>query len=88
MIYKLIAKVIAKQLRAVIHECIDSTQNAFISGKLIFDNVLQAYKVLHTLKHKTGKKRFMAVKLDMSKVYDRVEWSFVNEVMKKMGFDP
>jgi len=35
---------------------------------------------------KDGKDGFMAVKLDMSKLYDRVEWAFIEKVMEKMGF--
>lgn len=82
------AKVIANRLRIVIDKCIDLTKSAFAPRRLIFDNVLLAYELLHTLKQKrSGKKGFMAVKLDIGKVYDRVEWNFVEEIMKKLGFD-
>ncbi|KAA3480199.1 reverse transcriptase [Gossypium australe] len=88
VIYKLIAKVIANRIRVVIHKCIDPAQSAFVPGRLITDNVLLAYEILHTLKNKkAGKKGLMAVKLDMSKAYDRVEWNFVEKVMKQMGFN-
>lgn len=30
----------------------------------------------------------MTVKTDMSKVYDRIEWGFVREVLYQLGFDP
>lgn len=77
VIYKILAKIIANRLQKFIGRCIDNAQSAFVPGRLISDNVLIAYEILHTLRQKrTGKKGFVAIKLDMSKAYDRVEWAF------------
>ena len=63
------------------------SQSAFLFGRLISDNVLVAFETLHYLKRKTQRKLgFMALKLDMSKAYDRVEWVFLEKIMKKLGF--
>ena len=29
----------------------------------------------------------MTLELDMSKAYDRVEWNFLEEIMRKIGFN-
>ncbi|KAA3487748.1 reverse transcriptase [Gossypium australe] len=72
VIYKIVAKAVANRLQGVIGNCIDKVQSAFVPGRLISDNVLLAYEILHTFKKKrTGRKGFMAVKVDMSKAYDR-----------------
>jgi hypothetical protein len=53
------------------------------------DNVLAAYETLHTMHTRVqGKKGLMAVKLDISKAYGRVEWRFLEAVMGRMGFAP
>ena len=54
---------------------------------MITDNVLVAYKTLHTMhSRKKGKKGFLALKLDINKAYDQVEWHFLQSIMEKMGF--
>ena len=46
-----------------------------------------AYETIHTMHaRKKGKKWTMALKLDISKAYDRVEWPFLQKIMEKMGF--
>ena len=56
-------------------------------GRLITDNVLVAYEVLHSMySRKKGKTGSLALKLDISKAYDRVEWNFLEGMMIKLGF--
>ena len=46
-----------------------------------------AFETLHYMRnHNKGKSGSMALKLDMSKAYDRVEWEYMEEMMIKMGF--
>ena len=49
--------------------------------------MLVAFEFMHYLEHKKeGKEGCVAIKLDMSKAYDRVEWGFIKQVMENMGF--
>lgn len=76
--YKIVSKVLANRMKPMLDKVVSPNQSAFIPGRLISDNIMVSFEVLHYLKRKRiGKDGFMAVKLDMSKAYDRVEWGFV-----------
>ena len=87
VIYKIISKVLASRLKLILPQLISPTQSAFVLGRLIIDNVLVAYETLHAMHgQKKGKKGALALKLDISKAYDKVEWSFFKGMMIKLGF--
>ena len=62
-------------------------QSAFTKRWLISDNILVAFESLHSIQKHIGKDDFMAIKVDMSKAHDRVEWAYLELVMKKLGFN-
>ena len=89
VIYKVMSKVIVNRLKLVMDSLITPYQNAFIQGRSISDNILLAHEIMDTLKKKKGKKfSFGALKIDMSKAYDRVNWNFLKAVLIAMKFDP
>ena len=50
------------------------------------DNIITYFEMFHFMKNKRhGKEGCFALKLDMSKAYDRVEWGFLKGVMEHMG---
>lgn len=68
------SKVLAKRLKTILPNIISDSQSAFQADKAISDNILVAYESLHHMKNrKAGRSSFKAMKLDISKAYDRVE---------------
>ena len=87
--YKIISKVLCQHLKSCLPSLISETQSAFVAGRLISDNILIAQEMFHGLHtNKVCKGKYMAIKTDMSKAYDRVEWSFIYALLQKMGFNP
>ncbi|XP_048596178.1 uncharacterized protein LOC125594561 [Brassica napus] len=63
------------------------SKSAFVAGRQISDNIMIAQEMFHALRTKpSGRNKRMAIKTDMSKAYDRMEWYFIEAVMRKMGF--
>lgn len=88
VLVKIITKVIANRMKGMLESVVSENQSAFIPGRLISDNVMISYEVMHYLKRKRGgKEGCMALKIDTSKAYDRIEWGYLRAILIKMGFN-
>lgn len=87
VLYKLISKTIVMRLKHFLPSIVLEIQSAFVPGRFITDNALIAMEVFHSMKYRNRSRRgIAAMKLDMSKAYDRVEWGFLRKLLLTMGF--
>ena len=85
--YTIISKVLYQRLKKVLPDRKSKIQSAFVAGRQISDNVLIAQEMFQALcTDPGGRNKRMAIKTDMNKAYDRLEWDFISAVMNKMGF--
>lgn len=88
VLYKILAKVLENRLKVILPGVITENQSAFVPGRNIADNVLVAFEILHFMKRKNrGQEGEVALKLDISKAYNRVNWNFLKNTMKMLGFN-
>ncbi|XP_019167308.1 PREDICTED: uncharacterized protein LOC109163041 [Ipomoea nil] len=88
VIYRIMAKMITRRMKPLMDSIISESQSAFIPGRLITDNILIASEVGHYLNRKQcGVVGWGALKLDMAKAYDRMEWPFLKGMMMALGFN-
>ena len=87
VLYRIFSKVLANRLKKILTCLVSKQQSAFVKDKLISDNIMVAFETLHYMRnHNSGETGYMALKLDMNKSYDRVEWQYMEKLRKKMGF--
>uniref|UniRef100_A0A803PTP8 Reverse transcriptase domain-containing protein n=1 Tax=Cannabis sativa TaxID=3483 RepID=A0A803PTP8_CANSA len=64
-------------------------KSAFLTGRQITDNIVIANEIIHAIhSRKSGKLGWAAIKLDMEKAFDRVEWSFISHFLHHIGAPP
>ncbi|KAL3819819.1 hypothetical protein ACJIZ3_005724 [Penstemon smallii] len=83
--YKVISKIIANRLKPLLQRFISPNQMAFVEGRTINENSIISHEIIHYLHTRRGKKGFCAIKIDLSKAYDRVEWSLLFCILKHLG---
>lgn len=74
-------------MKMAMKDIVEENQSAFVAKRLITDNILVTHEVMnHINRKRKGKWGEMALKLDMSKAYNRVEWECLQKIMLKLGF--
>jgi hypothetical protein len=84
-IYKIIAKIIARRLKPLLSKSISKEQFGFLEGRQIHEAIGVAQEGLHNLK--TKKEKGTILKIDLSKAFDRVNWSYIRLLLTHIGFD-
>lgn len=72
---RIASKVLANQLKRLFPRIISKNESSFMSSRLITDNVSVTVETMHHTSQKRSRKvEEMALKLDVSKAYNRVKW--------------
>ncbi|XP_026396593.1 uncharacterized protein LOC113291255 [Papaver somniferum] len=75
-IYKILSKILDNRLKPFINNIISQNQSAFIPKRSISDNILLANEAIYAVNHNDKVEGITAIKLDMSKAHDNLEWKF------------
>lgn len=73
-------------MKHTLHHIIHPHQAVFIPNRSIPGNCIINHEIMFYLKSKKGSKGFMAIKVDMAKAYDMVEWSPLLRILQMHGF--
>uniref|UniRef100_A0A251UE24 Putative RNA-directed DNA polymerase, eukaryota, Reverse transcriptase zinc-binding domain protein n=1 Tax=Helianthus annuus TaxID=4232 RepID=A0A251UE24_HELAN len=83
-LYKILAKVLANRLKAVINEVSSPVQSAFVGGRNILDSPLIVGEIIAWAKK--SKIKLAVFKVDFEKAYDSINWKFLFRMMENMSF--
>lgn len=84
VIYKVISKILANRLKKLLPGFISMNQSAFVKDRLLMENVLPESELVKSY-HKESVSARCAIKIDISKAFDSVQWPFLVSVFEAMG---
>lgn len=80
MLYKVISKLLANRLRVLLPKFIFQNQSVFVKDRLLMENMLLATELVKDY-HKGSVSPPCAMKIDILKAFDSVEWDFVLNIL-------
>lgn len=84
-IYKFVAKILSNRLSTILLSIISENQVAFVKDHLITNVVMVGLDFLYHI-HAYKATNNMALKLDMAKAFDRINWSYLYFMLHKFKF--
>ncbi|XP_026410798.1 uncharacterized protein LOC113306024 [Papaver somniferum] len=87
VLYKIVAKILSNRIKPYLEEFICWSQSAFVPGRQILDNIIIAKELLHSMNNSGAVNGHFALKVDMVKAYDRVNWRFLGDMLHVMGIN-
>jgi hypothetical protein len=82
--FKVFAKALNNRLEMICNRLVAHNQTAFMKERFILESVVSAHDIIHRAAKR--KEQGLILKLDYEKAYDRVNWSFFEDLMISRGF--
>ena len=64
---------------------ISPLQIAFLLGQKGIENAIIMKELIHSISKKKGKVGYMEIKIDLEKAYDKLEWSFIRDMLLRIN---
>jgi hypothetical protein len=74
-----------KQTKPHLPDYIHPSQQAFIEGRQISDNIIVAQEIIHSFQLSNWKHKAFMLKIDLAKAFDRLEWRFIAAALARKG---
>ncbi|XP_022032624.1 uncharacterized protein LOC110933726 [Helianthus annuus] len=85
VVYEAISKILTARILEGLKDIISENQSAFVPGRRISDNIMLTQELMHNYHRQMGPPR-CAMKVDIQKAYDTVDWRFLRDVLHGFGF--
>jgi hypothetical protein len=73
-----------ERLKECIAELISPFQTGFVPGRNIYENIIVAREMMHSMSKMNGKKGVFAIRVDLAKAYDKISWEFIWRILMEI----